>query len=300
MSPAERRRYAAHVPGSSPTERMVPLPAGTFRTLEWAGDADSTMVFLHGLSGVAEVWEDTVAALGADRPRCVAIDQRGHGRSPRTPGAHAATDHLADVIALIERFGSRVHLVGHSMGARVAILAAARRPDLLHTATIVDIGPEAWAANIIATTGALSSLPRRFADRDAALVPGRASGRGERWAERFVDRRMRAEPDGTFTWLASIDGLIESVTTQRARNHWRDWERIDVPALLVRGGASNELRPRIAQEMLRRNPRVAFVELDDVGHNIPLLAPDRLAAELTRFLGVTAASDPGPTHEEER
>jgi len=49
---------------------------------------------------------------------------------------------------------------------------------------------------------------------------------------------------------------------------------------LVRGGRSNELRPAIAAKMRERNPRVAFHEVPDTGHNIPLLAPEALAAIL--------------------
>lgn len=262
---------------------MVDLPAGTFRTLEWDGHDGHPAVLLHGLSGVAEVWGATVDALGADRPRCIALDQRGHGHSPRTPGAYRATDYLTDVVALIEHIGVPVHLVGHSMGARVTILAAARRPELLLTATVVDIGPEAWAANIARTTRLFGSLPERFADREAALELARASGRGEDWARRFVEWRLRAEADGTYTWLASPDGLVESVTVQRARNHWRDWERIRLPTLLVRGAHSTEVRPHIAQAMRRRNPGVRFVEIPDVGHNIPLGAPGPLGASIRTF-----------------
>lgn len=276
------------VTAADPEPRVVDLPAGKFQTLEWQereweGRSAAAAVFLHGLSGVADVWRDTVAALGTNRPCCIALDQRGHGRSPRTPGAYAASDYLGDAIALIRHVGGPVHLVGHSMGARVAILAAARHPELLCSVTIVDIGPEAWTANIAGTSRLFASLPERFASREEALDLARAAGQGEDWAERFVDWRLRAEDDGSYVWLASSDGLIDTVKTQRARNYWRDWDRIAIPALFVRGGATKEVRPRIAAEMRRRNPDVGYVEIADVGHNIPLLAPDRLASELERF-----------------
>lgn len=278
-----------------PTIREVDLPAGVFRTLEWPGAPTTPAVFLHGLSGVAEAWSDTVEALGDIRPRCVALDQRGHGHSPRTPGAYAATDYLDDLIALIDHLGPPVHLVGHSMGARIAILAAARRSDLLVSTTIVDIGPEAWAENITTTAGLFASLPEHFTDREEAISVGRIAGYGQAWAERFVDSRLHEQPDGTWAWLASTEALIETVTVQRARNYWRDWDRIAGPALLVRGGASDEVRPHIADRMRRRNPVVGFVELDGIGHNIPQDAPDALAAELVEFWAATAAGTGPPT-----
>lgn len=65
------------------------------------------------------------------------------------------------------------------------------------------------------------------------------------------------------------------MTVQRARNYWSDWERIAVPTLLVRGGNSDEMRPHVVDQMRRRNRRVDFVEIEGVGHNIPMLAPQR-------------------------
>lgn len=292
-SPLHRVGTLPGVTESVPRAVTVRLPAGAFRTLEWPGAADATVVFLHGLSGVADVWGATIDALGPDRPRAIALDQRGHGHSPRTPGAYAAVDYLGDLVALLDGIAGPVHLVGHSMGARVAILAAARHPARFASVKIVDIGPEAWARNIATTARLFASLPQRFADREEALALGRAANRGEAWAERFVDWRLRptGDGDGGYRWLASSEALVESVTVQRSRNYWRDWERIAIPALLVRGGTSTEVRPHIAEAMRRRNPAVRFVEIDDVGHNIPLDAPEPLADALTGFWVTVAVAD---------
>ena len=73
------------------------------------------------------------------------------------------------------------------------------------------------------------------------------------------------------------------VRTQRSRNYWREWESVAMPLLLVRGGDSDELRPRVAGEMRRRNPAAEYLELAGVGHNMPLLDPAGLAAALSAF-----------------
>lgn len=299
--------------------RTYELRAGRFRGLEWpgfpgvsrppgAGSARSdgpgssggapTAVLLHGLSGMADVWHATVMALpdhlDGSRPRCVAIDQRGHGRSPHLPGRYSAADYLQDLVDLVDLLGAPVRLVGHSMGARVAMIGAARHPELFSSVVVVDIGPEAWQRNISATTALLAARPERFSDLEEALSVARFIV-GERGydpvggddaARMFVEERLRREKDGAYTWLAPRDALIESVTVQRSRNYWRDWEGISIPTLLVRGGNSDELRPHVVQAMRRRNPAVDFVEIDGVGHNVPLLAPERLAEEVGRFWSV--------------
>lgn len=271
------------MPTTQPHARTVALPAGLFRCVEWSGRRDETVVLLHGLSGVADVWTDTVDALGTDRPRCIALDQRGHGRSPRTPGAYAARDYLGDLMALVDQLGGPVRLVGHSMGARVAILAAARHPDAFSSVVIVDIGPEAWKANIAHTTKLFASMPESFASRDEAMAVGRMAGRGDEWATRFIDWRLHAEADGTYTWLGSQEAMIETVTVQRARGYWPDWVDVVVPSIVVRGALSKELRPATFEAMQRRNPFVHSTEIPDVGHNIPLEAPVDLARAIVEF-----------------
>ena len=105
------------------------------------------MLFLHGLTGVAEVWQETVDALGEGRPRCVAIDQRGHGDSPHG-GPYHVRQLVQDALAAARAAGmERPHLVGHSMGARVAMAAAAWRPRAWRTVAMADIGPEASAGS---------------------------------------------------------------------------------------------------------------------------------------------------------
>ncbi|HET9649685.1 MAG TPA: alpha/beta fold hydrolase, partial [Microlunatus sp.] len=56
---------------------------GTTLYYQQAG-AGPAMVFVHGMCGFANVWDDQVARLAA-RFQCTTYDRRGHSRSPRTP-----------------------------------------------------------------------------------------------------------------------------------------------------------------------------------------------------------------------
>ena len=281
---------------SRPSERMVRLPAGDFRVLEWPGE-DPAVVFLHGLSGIADVWGPTVAAMRSHR-RFVALDQRGHGQSPQPPSGYAVADYDRDAAALIRELGAGpVHLAGHSMGARVALVLAANQPELLRSVAIVDIGPEAWKANITGSIHAFDRLPTRLASRQEAVAfmgvrppttPERrpfvpeSSNRAAQSEEIFF-ARLREGDGGSYEWRASIDALKQSVRLQRSRSYWSEWRAISLPAILIRGAVSTELRPAIADRMRRENPAVQYIEYEGIGHNIPLLAPGRLAATLEDF-----------------
>lgn len=263
-------------------EAFIALPAGGFRTLTW-GSGDQTVLFLHGLTGVAEVWGPTVSYLGPHR-RYVAIDQRGHGQSPRTESLdYSARAFVADTVALVEQLGGKVHLVGHSMGARVALLIAARHPELLRSTTIVDIGPEASRKNIAETVAGLSRRPAQFANRSEALAFAFRSRTPTPSDEAIFLARLAPHRDGSLSWLSPPEVLAECVTRQRSRNYWREWRSIGGDAMFVHGGSSAEVSTAVADRMRESNPRVRFERLAGVGHNIPLIAPEALARLLEDF-----------------
>jgi esterase len=266
----------------TPQERVLETPRGAFRALEWPGEGVPVLL-LHGLSGVAEVWEPTVQELPANR-HIVAIDQRGHGESHPTFGGYAIRAFVADTLAVIDALGlDRPHLVGHSMGARVAIAFVAKFPEVVRSVAIVDIGPEQWRENWESTLEAFAKMPQRFENAEAALAYASRGREMSESARRIFLARLKQDPDGSLTWRADLDALNTTVRLHRSRNYWREWAAISAPLLMIRGGESRELRRNIYETMRMMQQSATYKEFDGVGHNIPLIAPERLANELNAF-----------------
>ncbi len=99
------------------------------------------LVLLHGFPQRAASWDAVEGRLNAAGLRTFALDQRGYSPDARPAKVRAYTlSHLVgDVVALIERIGGPVHLVGHDWGAGVAWALAANRPDLVITLTAVSV-----------------------------------------------------------------------------------------------------------------------------------------------------------------
>jgi pimeloyl-ACP methyl ester carboxylesterase len=140
-----------HFPHSAP----VPAPAQTFdlplgdhalrvRTIavgDRAAEHRPTLVFLHESLGCITVWRDfpdrVAAALGCN---ALVYDRRGYGASspfgpePRTP---RYLEDEADVLGrVLDACGvSQAVLFGHSDGGSIALVAAARRPELVRAVT---------------------------------------------------------------------------------------------------------------------------------------------------------------------
>ena len=104
-----------------------------------------TLVLLHGLTDSGLCWPDAVRRWRHDY-RIVAPDARGHGESvrfdPATSGINRSEDMVADVIFILEGLtrggGTLPLLVGHSMGAGIAGIVVAARPDLVCAAVLED------------------------------------------------------------------------------------------------------------------------------------------------------------------
>jgi pimeloyl-ACP methyl ester carboxylesterase len=104
-----------------------------------------TLVLLHGFTDSGLCWPDAVRRWRDDY-RIVAPDARGHGESARfdttTSGSNRSEDLAADVVSILEGLarggGDPPILVGHSMGAGIAGIVLAERPDLAGAAVLED------------------------------------------------------------------------------------------------------------------------------------------------------------------
>ena len=104
------------------------------------------MVLVHGFtSNRNENWRRLgwYGAFERKRIRFVALDCRGHGESakPHDPAAYSRDAMVGDVLALTEHLGiERFHLMGFSMGARLALAATLKKPKRVATLTLGGVG----------------------------------------------------------------------------------------------------------------------------------------------------------------
>jgi pimeloyl-ACP methyl ester carboxylesterase len=161
-------------------------------------------------------------------------DRRGYGESVATGRSDFSVD-ADDVAALL---GDGAHLVGHSYGAVVALLVAARRPEAVRTLTAV----EPAALSVARGDTAVEELIAALTDVHAAASSLSAAEFGLRFLEAFGYRRgvdMVERPKLT------PDGIRATTTTMTERPPWEAEIPLDAltsagcPALLVSGRWDN-------------------------------------------------------------
>jgi pimeloyl-ACP methyl ester carboxylesterase len=264
-------------------------------------DAGPPMVLLHGGSARWQGWEPLLASL-TTRWHVYAVDFRGHGRSDRATGSYRLADYAADTIALLEgEIGAPTLLFGHSLGAQVALVVAAERPDLVR-AVIVGDSPltldglrahvesqrpmtEAWRALIVAgldraeMTRALRDVP--VPTPDGSLTPmssfiAEESG----WYESMAENLLALDPDQLSAVLDRFDDSHAGFDVEAL------FPRISCPVLLLQadGDVGGLLGYPDVGRALRLLESPAHVRLKGVGHGLHLQDPARVLVAVWPFL----------------
>ena len=259
------------------------------------GPADGDpVVLLHGFPERATSWRRVAPLLHERGLRTLALDQRGYspGARPRTRWGYRASALVADVLALVDRVGGPVHLVGHDWGAVVGWLLAGRHPERLRSLTAVSVPhPRAFLSAAVRSDQALRStyialfqvpgLPERLAARpggpfDQALA---RSGMTEEEVGRFRNEMVEdGALSGGLGWYRAAP-LPDRGSTPR---------RITVPTTMVwSDGDSAVARAGAEATADWCDGPYELVVLEGVTHWIPTQAPDPLAeAVLARIASV--------------
>ncbi|MDY0006661.1 MAG: alpha/beta hydrolase [Spongiibacteraceae bacterium] len=252
-------------------------------------------LLLHGFSNDAAVWGQLPAQLAA-RGAVYALDFRGHGDADRDPRARydhhtlvADLQHVATQLAL-----DAPHVIGHSLGARVALLWQARYRAALSSLTVVDTGPEVnqQAANKVRADA--EAMPAVFPDMARWLAHLRGiyvladeqalADWGRQSVAPLADGRVALKTDPAFTRALWHPQHHQGLRAPLADQLWEAWRGLSCPILLLRGQASAILTRRSAQAMLACQPRARLVTIPRAGHAVMLDNPAAFCAEVLAFL----------------
>lgn len=184
------------------------------------------VILVHGSMGHGSVSFEPLREL-ADRYTLEFVDRRGFGRSaPREHGVDFDLD-AEDVAGLL---GDGAHLIGHSYGGVVSILATARRPEAVRSLTVVE--PPFFSLD--ADHPAVRTLRQRLAD----LFPAPTDMAPARWLSLFAgalgSRVSRELPFGADE-VADIRASMTERPPWEATVVLASIRSAGVPALVIRG-----------------------------------------------------------------
>jgi len=240
--------------------------------LSVAGEGE-LLLFLHGIGGRRQNWAAQLAFFSATH-KAAAWDARGYGESEDYDGPLDFTVFSEDLQRVLDHFGvRRAHVVGLSMGGRIARNFALHHPDRVRSLTLANTSPGFGVMT--------SEQVRAFVEQRHRLDP-------EQQAKRLI--ASHAPREAYETLVASLravhrESYLKTVEASVAQDLAAPIERIRAPTLVI-GSTQDSLYPMtIAQDMARRIPGARLVVIDGAGHLSNLERPQDFNRVLADFLG---------------
>jgi N-formylmaleamate deformylase len=275
---SERARRA-DLEATGAASRFVDSGGVRLHVLDYGGEGRPLLV-LPGITSPAISWDFLVGELGDVRP--LVLDVRGRGLSDRAAGRYGLEDYAADAAAVIRELGLEQPIVlGHSMGARIAVLLGVRHPELVGPLIIVDPPMSGPGRDPYPTTREqfLQQLHEAYAGTDADAV-GRFY---PAWPRRELELRAR--------WLETCDEEAVLATHEgfHADDFFAAWPQLKGRPLFVRGADSPVVTAEGEAAARSALPGARFASVPGAGHMVPWDNFEGFLAAVRPFIAEHAA-----------
>ncbi|MFC9090395.1 alpha/beta fold hydrolase [Nocardiopsis dassonvillei] len=286
-------------------EYTVPVPGGDLAVTRWGGRSTTPVLAVHGITANGHSFARVAAELGGTGPvspepdgiGLIAPDLRGRGLSGHLAGPRGLAAHADDMVAVLDAHGvDATVLVGHSMGAFVACLAAVRHPGRVSGLLLVDGGyglPVPPGTDVDTVLGpAMARLRMTFEGPDHYREFWRGhpafAGRWNTWTDHYVLRDLVGEPPAMRSACDEEAVRADGAQVLADPDALGAVHRLPCPARLLwtARGLLDEGPGLYTPERLAGLPEdVVTVELPDDNHYSPLFSPTAgLVAEHVRAL----------------
>jgi len=239
------------------------------------------VVFMHGIGGNRTNWRDQLPAF-AKHFTAVAWDARGYGRSDDYEGSLDFGDFSADLLRLIDHFrADRAHLVGLSMGGRIAMDFHERHPERVASMTLCDTR---------AGLGSMTDEQRRefIRLRQEPLLAGKEP--------RDIAPSVAKTLVSANAVPGSYERLVESMTMLHKESYLKsiaasvrytrsvNLEKVRVPTHVVVGADDTLTPPAVSRDMVARVPGAKLTVIERAGHLSNIEQPAAFNAAVLGFL----------------
>ena len=240
------------------------------------------VITLHGLFGSHENLGVLNRRL-ASSLRVHGLDLRNHGRSPHD-GVMNYQVMAEDVLAYMNEHGmGSAHLVGHSMGGKVAMTLALMAPHRVNRLAVIDIAPVTYRERrhdpILQGLSAmdLDSLTGR-SEADQFL----SAFEPDQTIRQFLLKNLYRVEQGGFGWRVNLAAIINNYQAILSG------QQADRPfagaTLFIKGGASDYILPEHRESVLALFPSATVRVIPEAGHWVHAQKPDLVSGTLLRFL----------------
>jgi pimeloyl-ACP methyl ester carboxylesterase len=272
----------------------VALDGLTLAVNEWPGKGPA-IVCIHGLTANHTCWASMADALAPDY-RLIAYDLRGRGESEKPDKGYSLEIHGEDLGRLLDHFKlGKAILMGHSLGAHIALRFAVKHPARVAKLVLVDGGLDVRAEILDSLRPAINRLGVEFPSLDGFLRFIRAlpmfEGRWNDYLERYFRYDVEMLQSGAVRSKVAKHAIEEELANLERERLWVWHHQVKCPTLIFRApdGLLTPTDCLMTQEegeaMAAAVPRSRLVVVPKTNHYTVLLGSHRkVKAALRGFL----------------
>ena len=241
--------------------------------------ANPVLIIAHGFFASSRNWRQVAMRL-ADQFYVYTVDLRNHGESPH----HPIMDYPAmaqDLSRFMdEQALETAHILGHSMGGKVAMWMALNYPERLDSLIVVDISPVSYTHSFDVIIKALQALPlaeignRKQADDLLAESIEEASFR------QFLLQNLVLK-EGVYYWRINLDIFADMAANIIAFPDSFVYPQFGGKALFIGGNNSDYIQ---AEEIKKLFPTASIEGIENAGHWLHVEQPDILIRQVEKVL----------------
>lgn len=260
--------------------RTVEIGAGASIAWDCAGVGDPTLL-IPGQAVTRESWAPVVPAL-ARHVRVITMDHRGIGGSSEGDDPEGTTRGMAhDVVRFLDALGiARVHVVGHSLGGRVAQWVALDSPERV------------GGLVLLSTTAGDAGGQTRSEQATRDLASGDPQRLGPHF---FTEEHWRAHPDAMGVFVrkeGSVGTRRRAFEASSTHDVWNRLASIECPTLVVHGAADTITPVSHGRALAAAIPGASYLEVPEGRHAVHLEQP-AVVQTVIDFLAAQPLKEPG-------
>lgn len=239
------------------------------------------LIVLHGLFGTLDNWQ-TLAKAWAEDYLVYLVDLRNHGRSPHVDGL-SYPSMAQDLSEFMEQnWIHKAHVLGHSMGGKVAMELALTYPDLVDKLIVVDIAPRPYAPghdDVFAALFAVDLQKLESRQEAEAILEKHLDEWGVR---QFLLKNLSRTKEGGFEWKMNLPVIYRDYA--RILEPPTETEPFEGPSLFIRGAASRYVKDEDMLRIQELFPRSTLSTVPGAGHWVHADQPEILKKLVVDFL----------------
>lgn len=222
------------------------------------------LLILHGFLGMSDNWKTLGVKYAENGFQVHMLDLRNHGRSFHSDDFtyEVMVQDVVDYCAANSL--TKIAIIGHSMGGKVAMLLATTHPDLVEKLIVADIGPKFYPQHhqdILAGLNAVDFSVKPSRNQVEEILTPYITDWGTR---QFLMKSLYWAAPGQLAFRFNLDVFNKNL--EAIGNALPDDLVFDKPTLFIRGGASKYILDTDFELMQHHFPKMRVETIPNAGH----------------------------------